>query len=76
MKDAAHSWQAVVFQDEDGAWCAEVPSLPGCVSAGDSRDDAVTNIREALAAWLETQRRLGRPMPPPDRRVEVVAIPA
>ena len=40
-------------RDEDGVWIAECPSIPGCVSQGDSFEDALTNIRDALAVWLE-----------------------
>ena len=69
-------WTAVIYQDEDGAWCAEVPSLPGCVSAGNSRDDAVANIREAVAQWVEAQRLLNRPVPQADRTVELVTVRA
>ena len=44
---------AIVYQDEEGNWIAEVPSLPGCVTQGDSREDAIENIREAIALNLE-----------------------
>jgi len=44
---------AIVYQDEEGNWIAEVPSLPGCVTQGDSREDAIENIREAIALYLE-----------------------
>jgi predicted RNase H-like HicB family nuclease len=37
-------------RDEDGVWIAECPSIPGCVSQGDTREDAFANIREAIAA--------------------------
>jgi predicted RNase H-like HicB family nuclease len=43
---------AIVYRDEDGNWIAEVPSLPGCVSQGDTRDEAIANIREAIALYL------------------------
>ena len=38
--------------DEGGYW-AEIPALPGCVSQGESRDEALANIREAAEGWLE-----------------------
>ena len=38
---------------EEGGFWAEVPALPGCVSEGDSRDEALANIREAAEGWLE-----------------------
>jgi predicted RNase H-like HicB family nuclease len=44
---------AIVYQDEEGNWIAEVPSLPGCISQGDTREEAIANIREAIALYLE-----------------------
>ena len=44
---------AIVYQDEESNWIAEVPSLPGCVTQGDSREEAIENIREAIALYLE-----------------------
>lgn len=70
------SWQAIVYQDEDGAWCAEVPALPGCFSAGDTRNEAIRNIKEAAQLWLEAQRDLGRRVPESDTTVEVIRISA
>jgi len=49
---------ATIYQDEDGVYCAEVPSLPGCVSDGDTFDEAVANIREAAEGWLAAQDEL------------------
>jgi predicted RNase H-like HicB family nuclease len=40
-------------RDEDGVWIVECPSIPGCVSQGETRDEALANIREAIAACLE-----------------------
>jgi len=40
-------------RDEDGVWIAECPSIPGCVSQGGTRNEALANIREAIAACLE-----------------------
>lgn len=48
-------------RDEDGIWIAECPSIPGCVSQGETRDEAIAHIREAIAACLEV--RAGRGMP-------------
>lgn len=44
---------AIIYRDEDNHWIAEVPSLPGCVSQGDSREEAIINIREAITLYLE-----------------------
>jgi len=45
---------AIIYQDETAAYCAEVPALPGCNSCGDTYEEAVANIREATALWIET----------------------
>jgi predicted RNase H-like HicB family nuclease len=50
--------------DEDGVFVAEVPSLPGCVSQGANRSEALSNIKEAIAAYLESLRKHGDPVPP------------
>ena len=48
-------FMAVIERDEDGKWVIECPSIPGCVSQGDTRDEALANIREAIAACLEVR---------------------
>ena len=44
----------VLEQDEAGYYVAEVPALPGCLSQGRTREDALANVKEAIAGWLET----------------------
>ena len=44
---------------------AEVPSLPGCISQGQTKEEAVENVREAIAAYLESLEAHGDPIPPP-----------
>jgi predicted RNase H-like HicB family nuclease len=58
-------YRVVIEQDEDGVFVAEVPALPGCISQGRSRSEAVENIREAIAAYLESLRAHDEPVPPP-----------
>jgi predicted RNase H-like HicB family nuclease len=43
----------VIEQDEAGYFTAEVPALPGCLSQGKTREEAIANIKEAIAGWLE-----------------------
>ena len=43
---------AVIYKDEAGIYCAEVPAFPGCCSDGDTFDEAVAHIREAAEGWL------------------------
>jgi len=45
--------QVVLIPDETGGYTVEVPSLPGCISEGDTLDDALTNIKEAIELWIE-----------------------
>ena len=58
-------------RDEDGVWVAECPSIPGCVSQGDTREEAGTNIREAIVACLEVRAERGMPLTIETRSVEV-----
>ena len=44
---------AIVYRDEDGNWIIEVPSLPGCRSEGNTREEALENIRDAIKLYLE-----------------------
>lgn len=54
-----------IEQDEDGVFVAEVPSLPGCISQGRTRKEALDNIREAIELYLESLDEHGDPVPPP-----------
>lgn len=60
-----------LVRDEDGVWIAECPSIPGCVSQGGTRDEAVANIREAIAACLEVRAERGMPLTVETQQVEV-----
>ena len=53
-----------VDRDEDGVFVAEVPSLPGCVTQGSTRAEALDNIREAITAYLESLKAHDEPIPP------------
>ena len=59
------SYQVVIEQDEDGMFCASVPALPGCFSNGDTHDEALANIREAMSLHLDVLREHGDPIPTP-----------
>lgn len=58
-------YRVLIEQDEDGMYVAEVLSLPGCISQGQTREEAIENIREAIAAYLESLEAHGDPIPPP-----------
>jgi len=57
-------YRALIGQDEDGVYIAEVPALPGCISQGHTRAEAVDNIKEAIEAYLESLKSHGEPVPP------------
>ncbi len=53
----------LLYQDEDGYWIAEVPSLPGCVSDGETIDDALRNIDDAIEGYIASLKKHGDPVP-------------
>ena len=64
-----------VEPDEDGVFVATVPSLPGCISQGKTRDEALANVREAISGYVESLREHGEPIPPSiDEEVVDVAV--
>jgi antitoxin HicB len=68
-------YRVIVEPDEDGIYVVEVPTLPGCISQGRTRAEAIDNIKEAIAVYLESLAAHGEPIPPPisEEIVEVVA---
>jgi len=66
--------RVILYPGEDGYVVAEVPSLPGCVSQGKTRDEALANIREAIGLHVEILRERGEPIP--DDQVEMVEVAA
>lgn len=64
--------KVLLYPGEDGYFVVEVPSLPGCISQGKTREEALTNIEEAIALYIEVLRDRGEPIP--DDTVEVVLI--
>ena len=62
-----------IERDEDGVWIAECPSIPGCVSQGSTKDEAVENVRDAIKLCLEVRAERGLPLTVETRQVEVAA---
>ena len=60
-------------RDEDGVWVVECPSIPGCVSQGQTRSEALTNIRDAIIACLQVRTERGLPLTIETCQVEVMA---
>ena len=57
-------YRVLIEPDEDGVFVARAPALPGCVSQGSSRDEALANIREAIGGYLDSLRAHDEPIPP------------
>ena len=62
-----------VDRDEDGVWIAEYPSIPGCVSQGATREEALQNIKEAIQLCLEVRADQGLPLTIETHQVDVYA---
>lgn len=68
-------YRILIEPDEDGVFVAQVPSLPGCISQGMTRREALSNIQEAIEAYLESLRIHDEPIPPPiEEEVVEVAV--
>ena len=59
----------IYWSDEDQAFLAEVPELPGCMSDGRTYQEAVQNVEVIISEWIETAKELGRPIPEPKGRL-------
>lgn len=64
-------FQVTLDRDEDGVWVAECPAVPGCVSQGRTKEEAISNIGEAIVACLEVRAEQGLPLTVEIRQVEV-----
>ena len=60
-----------LYQDEDDVWVVECPAIPGCVSQGQTRSEALSNIREAIALCLEVRAEQGYPLTVETEQIEV-----
>lgn len=58
-------FRVLIEPDEDGVFVAECPSLPGCISQGATRDEAVRNITDAVRGYLVSLEKNGEPAPLP-----------
>ena len=59
----------IYWSDEDEAYVAEVPELPGCAADGETYTQALANAEVVIREWIETARELGRPIPEPKGRL-------
>ena len=67
-------YRILLEQDEDGIFIAECPALPGCVSQGNTRAEALKNIQDAIKGYIESLKKHNEPIPPPieEEIVEVI----
>jgi antitoxin HicB len=64
-------YTVILQKEEDGGYVVTVPILPGCVSQGDTREEALRNIEEAIELYVEDMRAAGEPVPVEDERTYV-----
>ena len=66
--------EVVLYPGQDGHWVVECPSLPGCVSQGKTKAEAIGNIREAIEGWIETAKAHGQPIPEESFGTQVIVV--
>jgi predicted RNase H-like HicB family nuclease len=66
--------QVILYPGEDGFWVAECPSLPGCVSRGETREQAILNIREAIEGYILAL--VDEKLPVPEERFNALLVAA
>jgi predicted RNase H-like HicB family nuclease len=67
--------QVILYPDhEDGGWVVEVPSLPGCISQGETREQALANARDAIDTWIDGATQVGMPVPDDTFDVQVCIV--
>jgi len=59
----------IYWSDEDNAYVAEIPELPGCMADGSSYQEALANAEAVIQEWIETAKELNRPIPEPKGRL-------
>lgn len=64
--------QVILYVGEDGYWVAECPSLPGCISQGKTKEEAIANIREAIQGYIAALQEDGLPVP--EERFEALLV--
>lgn len=66
--------QVLIYPGGDGYWVVECPSLPGCISQGRTRQEAVANIKEAIALYIESLEEDGMPVPKDRLEAQVLVV--
>ncbi len=66
-------FSVTINRDEDGIWIVECPGIPGCVSQGETRDEALENIKDAIHQCLQVRAEQGIPLTIETKQIEVAA---
>jgi len=66
--------QVIIYPGEDGYWVAECPSLPGCISQGKTKEEAIANIKEAINGYIAALKEDNLPIPEEQFETLVVAV--
>ena len=74
MTTSAHERRVILYPGEDGYWVIECPSLPGCISQGKTREEAIANIRDAIALYIESLQGHGEAIPDDTYESILVAV--
>jgi predicted RNase H-like HicB family nuclease len=72
-REVRMQFQVTVDRDEDGVWIVECPAIPGCVSQGAPREQALANVKDAIRECLQVRAERGLPLTVETQLVEVVA---
>ncbi|MCK4223915.1 MAG: type II toxin-antitoxin system HicB family antitoxin [candidate division Zixibacteria bacterium] len=64
--------QAIIYPGENGYWVAECPSLPGCISQGKTKEEAIANIKEAIKGYIAALKE--DHLPVPEERFEALLV--
>ena len=67
MSDAKHYPAHVFWSDEDDGFIAVAPDLPGCSAFGDTKAEALTELDDAIEAWIAAAKDAGNPVPQPSK---------
>lgn len=64
-----YKYETIIYwSEEDQAFIADVPELPGCMAHGKTQEDALVNVKDAIQLWIDTAKEFGDPIPEPKGR--------
>ena len=74
MSSSLFKYETIIYwSEEDGAFVADVPELPGCAAHGATQETALGNAQDAIRLWIDTAREFGDPIPAPKGRRLILA---